>query len=248
LQSAKRYLSAGLAPSMFKSYTFAWHKFAKFCSFHRTPLFPVLVSMVVAFITHCFDNLNLSPSYIRSLVAGINFFSLLHQPSPTRSLFSNNPVIKLLLKGIHNTRPTTPDFRKPITFPILVDLLSTLSRSSYSPYFKSLLSNTFLLAFYGLLRLGEFTSPNNTFNSSRDLAVSELSFHSDFYSLSLKHSKTKGACTIIVACNNGPFCPYLAMFKFALLRHKGSLPILFLTPEGCIMSASWFLKHLRLLL
>uniref|UniRef100_A0A087Y3N6 Tyr recombinase domain-containing protein n=1 Tax=Poecilia formosa TaxID=48698 RepID=A0A087Y3N6_POEFO len=226
LQSAKFYVKNGLAPSTFKSYTYAWLKYAKFCSLHETPLYPIRINTIVAFITYCFEHLNLTPTYIRSLLAGVNFFSQLQQPSSSQSLFSNH-VIKLLL-----------------------NLLSTLNRSFYSPYLKSLLKSSFLLAFYGLLRLGEFTSPNNTFISSRDLAVSDLSFHPDFYSLSLKHSKTKGACTIVVARTNGQLCPFRAMFKFALLRHQLSgLPDpLFLTPEGLIMSAAWFLKHLRFLL
>lgn len=249
LQLANFYIKNGLAHSTFKSYTFAWHKYANFCSVHKTPLYPVQASSVIAFITHCFVYLNLKPSYIRSLVAGINFFSQLSQSSSSVSLFRDN-VIKLLLKSISNVRPSLPDSRKPITLPILIKLLNTLRLSSYSPYLQSLLSSSFLLAFYGLLRLGEFTSPNNTFIPSRDLAVSDLSFHVNYYSLSLKHTKSKGACTIVIARTDGPFCPFLAMFKFVLLRHKlGFSPEpLFLTPEGFPMSSAWFLKHLKLLL
>ncbi|XP_043961459.1 uncharacterized protein PB18E9.04c-like [Gambusia affinis] len=215
----------------------------------RIPIFPVRINTVVAFLTHCFVNSGCKHSYIRSLLAGINFFNQLHQPTPSISLFSS-PVIKLLLKGFASQRPALPDDRKPITLPILRDLLVTISSSPYSPYLKSLLSSSFLLAFYGLLRLGEFTTPNNLYVPSRDLAFSDLKFHPDYYSLDLKHSKAKGACTIFVARINGPFCPFLAMFKFALLRRKVSFPseALFLTPEGNPMSTTWFLKHLRLLL
>lgn len=187
----------------------------------------------MAFITYSFIYHHFKISYLRSLLAGINFFTQLHQPSSSPSLFSNHAV-KLLLKGIAKQHPTPPDDRKPITLPILKNLLTTLSLSPYSPYLKSLLSSSFLLAFYGLLRLGEFTTPSNLFVPSRDLAVSDLKFHPDFFSLSLKHSKSKGACSIVVARNNGPFCPFLAMFHFALLRRKISFPSesLFLTPKA----------------
>ncbi|XP_032404189.1 uncharacterized protein LOC116709643 [Xiphophorus hellerii] len=188
-------------------------------------------------------------SYIRSLLAGVSFFYQLHLSSPSLSLFSNH-VIKLLLKGFANQRPVLPDGRKPITLRILQDLLITLRSNHYSPYLKALLSSAFLLAFYGFLRLGEFTSPSNNFVPSRDLSVSDLKFHPDFYSLTLKHSKSKGACSIIIARNNKSFCPFLAMFKFALLICKISCgsESLFLTPEGNPMTATWFIKHLRLLL
>uniref|UniRef100_A0A096M1W8 Core-binding (CB) domain-containing protein n=1 Tax=Poecilia formosa TaxID=48698 RepID=A0A096M1W8_POEFO len=246
IQTASSYMKAGLAPSTLKTYTHAWLTFVKFCASQHIPHVPVLTSVVLAFITFCYVHRRLKPPYIRSLLAGINFFAKCLQTDFAPSLLSNHSI-KLLLRGISKSYLPRPDPRKPITAPILKSLILTVRSSPYSPYVKSLLSSVYLLAFFGFLRLGEFTTPSNAFIPSRDLTISDLKFFPDHYSLYLKHSKGKGPVSVIIARLDCQFCPFLAMFEYALNRHKiypRSAP-LFLTPEGLPMSSSWFLKFLR---
>lgn len=185
-------------------------------------------------------------SNIHNLLAGINFYPKLYQPSTSSSLFSN-PAVRLLLRGISKHCFHLPDSRKPITLPVLRSLVAALRGGPFSPYVKAFLLSAFLLAFYGFLRLSEFTSTAKVFNPSRDLTISDLKFYPDHYDLFIKHSKVKGLCTISIARLGGSFCPFHSMFKFVCRRHKLSplsIP-LFLNPEGFPMTAAWFICHLR---
>ena len=247
LQSAKSYMRKGLAASTVASYDFAWKSFAFFCLSINVPLLPVHYSTVCAFICFCKDVKHLSCAYIRGLIAGIQFNVRCIDPS-FPSLFTH-PAIKLILKGIAKESPITADKRLPFTLPILHKLIIALRSGLFNPYIDSMLECAFLLAFYGFLRCGEFTSPTHQFNPERDLALPDISFHPDYYSISLKHSKSKGACAIIIARLDSPFCPFNSMLKYLNLRTTAyqSGP-LFLTLDNHPMSKSWFTRHLKLVI
>lgn len=72
---------------------------------------------------------------------------------------------------------------------------------------NSLLDGRFLLAFYGFLRRGEFTTVTNSFDPAMDVTLSDLTFHPDVC-LSLKHSKAGDAYRIIIARLDSQFCPF----------------------------------------
>lgn len=178
------------------------------------PHAPVSIPAVLTFITHCFNHRRFKLTYILSLLPGISFHAKFQQPTTSSSLFSS-PAVRLLLKGISKHCSSNPDSRKPITLPLLRNLVTALCTGPFSPYFKALLSCAFLRAFYGFLRLSEFASASKAFNPSRDLSISDLKFYPNHYNLLIKHSKAKGLCTICIARTDGPFCPFRSMFKKA---------------------------------
>ena len=120
----------GLAASTLKTYDFAWHTFSLFCVIICVPPRPVLIKSICAFICYCTDTRNFKVQYTRGLIAGIQFHIKCYDPS-FPSLLSN-PAIKLLLKGVSKTHPTSPDLRQPITLGILHKLVSTL-RAGFFP-------------------------------------------------------------------------------------------------------------------
>ena len=237
----------GLATSTLKMYDFAWRTFAFFCfSVHLMPK-PVHINSVCAFIWYCMDVRHFKPTYIRGLVAGIQFNARCHNPS-FPSLFSNT-AIKLLLKGISKVAPPIPDHRQPITLSVLHKMLSALRNGLFSPYTDSLLDAVCLLAFYGFLRIGEFTTCSLTFNPDVDSTFDDLKFHSAHYSLQLKHSKCNGACSIIVARVDSLFCPFRSMIKYLKIRPSTSPRCpLFLIPGKLPLSKTWFNRHLKQIL
>lgn len=127
-------------------------------------------------------------------------------------------------------------------------MLSELNSGIFSRYLDLLLACVFSLAFYGFLRVSEFTSPTS-FDPARDITFSDVKLYVNHYALSLNHSKTAGACSIVIARTNSTFCPYSAMVKYLNLRPTSnpSAP-LFLTPTHQHMTKAWFIKHLRLTL
>ena len=181
--------------------------------------------------------------YIRSLVAGIQFHARQLDPA-FPSLFSFHPI-KCLLKGIANTFPSAPDARRPITLPILRQLMSRTRDSSLPSPQGPLLECVFALAFYGFLRISEFTTPT-WFVPSRDVTLADLEFHPNHYSLSLKHTKTGNPCTIVIARTDSPFCPMAAMRRYVNLRPQtGPSAPLFLTSPHQHMTGAWFTQHLK---
>lgn len=187
----------GLTASTVKTYDFAWCTFAFFCVTINVPLKPVSINSICAFICYCHDTRHFKLQYIRGLLAGIQFNIRCYDPSFS-SLFSNQ-AIKLILKGISKAHPSAPDLRLPITLRVLQTLVSTLRAGVFSSYIDALLESVFSLAFYAFLRCGEFTTPSKSFNPSADITFSDLAFHTHHYDLHLKHSKCRGACSIVVA-------------------------------------------------
>ena len=173
-ESARFYMRKGLATSTLKSYDFARKTFALFCVSLNLPLKPGKISAVCAFICHCMDESHFKPQYIRGLVAGIQFNARCFDPS-FPSLFSN-PAIKLLLKGISKVSPSSTDNRLPIILSILHKMLSVLIQGYISPHFDSLLDCSFLFAFYGFLRSGEFTTSSNSFDPVKDVTFADFQF------------------------------------------------------------------------
>ena len=247
--SAGEYMRKGIAPSTLKSYDRAWIRFSGFCAAFGVSPRPVNMSVLCAFIVHCFESQKLHPSSIKALVSGIQFNVRCSEPSACSLL--GNPSIRLLMNGLRKQRPETKDKRLPITLPLLHTLVSNLRQGCFGPYVDTLLESVFFTAFYGFLRCGEFTSRCATFDPCRDLTLSDVSVASDMFTVVLKHSKTDVACRgtpIVIARTNCVFCPLSSMSRYLLCRPRAtpSEP-LFVTDEGKAMTRSWFAQRLRVL-
>lgn len=123
----------------------------------------------------------------------------------------------------------------------------------YLPFakaFSHILSSRSSPSCYGFLRIGECTSHSKHFDPSQDISFKYLHFHPEHYSIQLKHSKGKGARSIIIARMSGQFCPFKSMASYSRSRSKMGpySPPLFLIPDGAPMSTSWFTKHFKSIL
>lgn len=175
-------------------------------------------------------------------------------PDPTR----HNHRLKLVLRGAIRAHclntATVRRKRHPITLNILALLLGRLRHSqSYNKHDKHMLSAAFTLAFYGFLRISEFTIPaRKRFNphihpTTADIFCSKRHFH-----YRLKMSKTdqlhRGQ-TILLPRSRGSTCPHAAMKAY--LKH-GKLTRrprpLFTFSTGTPLTRGSCLKHLRYLL
>uniref|UniRef100_G3Q7Q9 Tyr recombinase domain-containing protein n=1 Tax=Gasterosteus aculeatus TaxID=69293 RepID=G3Q7Q9_GASAC len=245
--AARYYMRKGLARSTIKVYDFAWRTFALFCLSVSMPVQPVAMKTVCAFICNCTDVRHFKPPYIRSLLAGIQFHIRCSDPE-FPSLFSHISV-KLLLKGITQELPQIPNSRRPITLPILQQMVDTLRGGVFSPYSDTLLEAVFLLAFYAFLRCGEFTTSTNSFSPDTDLTAGDLTFYPTHYQLRLRHSKRGGACSVIVARTESDLCPFRAMLGYLRVKPTaGPTTPLFLTPGNAPLSRTWFRHHLNIVL
>lgn len=91
LQSDSHYMRKGLTPSTLHSCYFTWRAPAFFCLTVSTPLCPIFIVTVYAFICHCKDVKNVNLPYIWSLIAGIQ----LNDRSHNTMFVSLFPIILL---------------------------------------------------------------------------------------------------------------------------------------------------------
>ena len=126
-----------------------------------------------------------SPSTISAYLSAISFIDKLFYESNPRQPF----VVRKLLEGIRRTCPPTSPSRLPVTLHILSRLLSVLPAILPSNFEVSLFKSMFLLAFFGLLRVGEITvTPGRPDHAIR---VSSVQDHFPHYiSFKIPSSKT----------------------------------------------------------
>lgn len=72
INSARYYITKGLATSTLKAYSSAWSLFIMFCCAYQISLFPILVPTVCTFLVHIFQSRNLKIFTIRKLLTGIS--------------------------------------------------------------------------------------------------------------------------------------------------------------------------------
>ena len=198
---------------------------------------------------------SLAPSSIKVYTAAVGSFHRQHGlPDPTR----HNHRLKLVLRGatrVHSLNKTVDGHKRhPITHKLLAMLLGRLKKSpSYNKQDKRMLSAAFTLAFYGFLRVSEFTSPSHKrFNPHIHPTTSDISWSKNYFYYKLKRSKTdqlhRGQ-TIYLPHSRRPTCPYTAM-KIYLKRSRATKhpSPLFIFSNGTPLNRRSCLEHLRYLL
>ena len=247
LDSASKYIRLGLAKSTIKAYDSAWYFFSSFCANLILSPIPEDISAVCAFIVFSFESSNLQMQSIKAMLAGIHFHLRCHDPA-SQSLLGN-PSIQLLLSGLKKARPSGNDERLPLTISLVHKLVSRLRQGCFSPYIDVLLEVVLLMAVFGFLRCGEYTTRSLSFNPQHNLTLSDLTIEDHMYTIFLKHSKSdrsRQGTQIIIAKTNNSFCAFSSMMKF--LQHHSPTPwslSLFIT-DGCKpMARSWFSSKLR---
>ena len=105
----------------------------------------------------------LSPCTIDVFIAAVG--SLHRQaglPNPT----SHNPTLNMVKKGLRRAHTALPSStpRQPITTRILADILQAIKQSrNVRSHDRLMLTAAFTLAFFGFLRISEFTTPSKAF-------------------------------------------------------------------------------------
>ena len=163
---------------------------------------------------------SLTPATVKVYLSAVNSW---YQRKGLRSLTSHNPVLKLVLKGAkkQHALDRSPRYtRQPITLNILHRLLRH-TRSSHCHLHvqdKDMLAAAFILVFFGLLRISEFTVPSKQkFDARNHPTMADITWKHQHYCLNVKHSKTDQLGRGHVLCipkARGIICPFSAMRKY----------------------------------
>ena len=166
----------------------------------------------------------LSPCTIDVYIAAVG--SLHRQaglPNPT----SHNPTLNMVKKGLRRAHTALPSSnpRQPITTRILADILQAIKQSrNVRSHDRLMLTAAFTLAFFGFLRISEFTTPSKAFNHKIHPSVNNIRWSKNHFTYHLPHSKTdqffKGHTLYLPRLHsNTDICPYRAMDQY-LVKHK----------------------------
>ena len=132
---------------------------------------------------------------------------------------TNDHLLHLVCRGIRRRQGDNTRKRLPITINLLRTLKSQLANSvSFTILEQRLLWAAFSLAFYGFMRVSEFTTPtaSDTF-SPPGLHWSDIQLHNNSLSLTIHQSKTdpfRQGHQINICATNTSTCPVRAMQKY----------------------------------
>ena len=220
-----------LARSTRKTYRSGWRAFCQFCDQHTLSPCPASKLSICLFATSL--SRKVGHSTVRTYLAAISYFHRRQGvPDPT----SDNHQLQLVVKGIRRTmaeqRPPTPwgRSRRPISLRMLRQLCTTIPQMNLREQDKAMFISALTLAFFGCLRVSEFTYSRRCHNSNpqlRDISVSRGSLV--FY---LRCSKTdqfkKGTHIVLGGSSDGVTCPCRAMLTYLAPASQASSPEMWL--------------------
>ena len=171
-------------------YYSGWKTFRDFCSSVGITCLPLSSRKLQRFVVSIASRV--SYKSIKVYLAGIQFISLM-AGFPTR--IQNMAPLFYTLRGIRRVQGShfTRSPRRPITYLMLRKIHDYILATLWSSHDKLMLQTATSLAFFGLLRCSEYTSPSPThFDPSVILILSDIAFlrSSPVARLFIKSSKT----------------------------------------------------------
>ena len=219
---------ASLAKRTQQTYTAAWKSYSTFCVTNDLAVWPVTEVKIVDFVTHAALR-QLSHKTLTVYLAGLKYFSQIHG---YQLEVGSMHILYHVMRGIRRTQGNTLTRakRSPITVHHLHILLSYLN-ICYPNSDGKMLWCSFTMAFFGLLRSSEYTSPTSTTVTNTTLLVQDVSISIDGSRMfiNLRGSKTDPfrQGTVIRLCKiQSALCPVHAASQFRKLHPTQQGPFL----------------------
>jgi len=178
-----------------------------------SPVLPVSVTQLAQFITVC-NNRKYQATTITSFVSAIAYVHKIHQfPNP-----SDTFLIKKLLHALR--RKSVSDSRLPFTIRHLQDITHALSHVLQDTYTIVLMRAMFLIAFFGLFRVGELAvSPQGQQIVIQHQHLKLVTEQNKVTSCSIqfnqyKHSQGQVAIIPIKRMSEKRVCPIRSLMKY----------------------------------
>ena len=238
-------LSRALAPNTVTTYRTGINHYLKFCSQVLVSPLPLTENIIENFCASLYSRV--SYKAIKVYLCGVQFWSKLHG-CPV--LIKNMPRLEYVTKAIRRaqggrfSRPLRP----PITWRMLRRICAFVAQSEL-PFDSDMLTAAVLLAYFGLLRVSEYTSPSSTsFDGSAHLGVSDVDIQWErrVALVTIKMSKTdpfRAGVTVRVGVLSHYLCPVHALVRY-LIRRGSSPGPLFLFRNGAYLTRAHVLDVL----
>ena len=242
-------MSTALAGSTRNQYHSQYKVYKRFCVRYSLQPFPLVERILILFCTYLATRFQSPVSYntIKGYLAAIRYFSITKGFSVS---FHTMDQLYYTLRGIkryQGERHNVPK-RSPITTHHLV-IMHTHLFSPYFPLYEARLYwSASTLAFFGLLRVSEYTTPKiHVFDKACHLLLKDITFSRDAVHVHIKASKCdpfRQGCTITIGQTNNILCPVLALKQYLLVRNKKPGP-LFTFQDGSYLTRHRVVQMLR---
>ena len=183
------------------------------------------------------------------LAAIANFYVEQNKPLRSNHMFQ----LHRILKGIKRSSSAPQRIRRPITIQILSEI-STLLRPAFSEELDTvMLWAAFTLAFFGFLRVSEFTySSAKTFLSVKDIVFIPNIKTPESLQVRIKQSKTdpfRHGTTLAISKSHSSVCAVIALREYLLQRNTSNIDEpLFILQNGEPLTRTLLNANLRELL
>lgn len=243
-----------------KVYATGMRAFLTFTTMHNIPkintsMIPLCNEEILKFfVAHCHANLHITSTTIKSYLAGVRNHYITHGLGNPLCTNEGEPYhqLELIIRGIKKTEVPRRVSRQPVTPDILLAICRSLQKGLFGPYMDQMMQAACLLAFFGFLRCGEFTTYSKVYDPETHLSLQDITFMDEKeLRVNLKVSKTdpfrKGCSIRIYKTNHKTLCPYTAIFRYLVTRKSVSYSPedpLFLLPGHVALSRQVFLNLL----
>ena len=160
----------------------------------------------------------------------------------------NDFIVKKALKGGFRKASST-EIREPITIPLLQKLVSALQTICSSRYETSMFKCAYLMAFFGMFRIGELIASSKSKAGREVLRIEDLATKPGAVKISIRFSKTDqygASCNLVLKGKKGsPLCPVEAIMAFIEIRGRKKGPF-FQHFNGTFLSRYQFNKVLQM--
>jgi len=176
--AAQAYFSMGISAATKKAYRSGLQKYVALCSQTNQPPIPVSEDTLLLFVTHLAQQ-NLSYATIQVYLSAVQYSHITTTESETSDTLIT-PWPMYVLKDIRKTCALTcqPRERLPITFSIMKGLHTVFS-TQWNDYRNVMIWAACCLAYFGLLRVSEFTTASpDSFSQSTNLLSSDVALDS----------------------------------------------------------------------
>ena len=241
------YLSQSLAPRTLVSYNRMFEHYQHFCCVNGCIVLPPNEQTLILYAS--FLAAHMSHKGIKAYLCAISHHSVM---SDVYVSIPSMLKLKKLIRGIrrHQGSSFTRPLRDPITTAHLLRIYSYLEHSVMPDQDRALFWAASTLAFFGLLRVSEYTCPLIAdFDETTNLMISDIKFTSNSILVFIKASKNdpfRVGCQLVIGSTPNILCPRSAMLAFVALRglHYGPL---FVYKDGSYLTRArlaTFLKNI----
>ena len=214
-----QYLHLALAPSTRSNYTGAIRTYQAFCDHHSLSAYPPTEHTLILYVTHVASYS--SHGNIKLHTSAIKYFATVKGHYIDFTKFAKLYLVIRGIKRAQGKKFSLPP-RQPITPQLLHKIQQNLFNSSGRYEDKVMLWAALTTAFYGFLRVSEYTSSHRTkFDPHTTLLFSDVTIEGDVAHIVIKASKTdpfRNGITIRLAANTSTLCPIAALKNFLPLH------------------------------